>query len=179
MRLATTKPAVKKGVRLAMKVPAVPVVRVKKGTAQASCCHGLSPPPLACYILDSVLVIGPLTPPSNTPQEQGFEPVVAKKAVNKTIEQARRRRARDPLTTAPAPPTSSILSSRSHQCISLHLRHAARQTPDLRPVRLLECRTTKSLLITRSGAPSKSPRPSSIRTTMLRCGRRAGHALLY
>ena len=46
----------KKGVRLAtMKVPAVkklPVVRVKKGTAQASCCHGPSPPPLPCYILD-------------------------------------------------------------------------------------------------------------------------------
>ena len=87
------EPAVKKGVRLAMKVPAVkklPVAPVKTGTAQASCCYGPSPPPLPCYILDSVLFIRPLTPPSNTPpQEQGFEPVVAKKVVNKEAEQAR------------------------------------------------------------------------------------------
>ena len=167
----------------------------------------LLPPPVATAAClthpgQSVLFIRPLTPPSNTPQQQGFKPVVAKKAVNKKTEQARRRSSRYPVTSTqqPAPrcpcrgPTSrapahiSIGIFRASVCSTSvhflpHLRHTAQHTPDLDPRVSLECRTSKSSPITISGAHSKSPRRSSTRTTMLRrqwrrsqCGRHAGHA---
>ena len=179
------------------------VVPVKKGTAQASCCH--TPPVAAAACLThtgkSVLfIIRPLTSLPNTPgarlQTRGGEGSGEQKdgAGAPTL---------FPLpcyqhpTTRPTLPMSwsNLASPRPHigtfrasVCSTSvhflpHLRHTAQHTPDLDPRVSLECRTSKSSLITISGAHSKSPRRSSTRTTMLRrqwrrsqCGRHAGHA---
>ena len=75
----------------------LPVAPIKKGTAQASCCHRPSSLPLAG---ERLFHQTSLTPRSNT-QEKSFESMVAKKAVNNKREQARRRSSRYPVTLNP------------------------------------------------------------------------------
>ena len=172
------EPAVKKQ-PAAKKLPVVPV---KKGTAQASCCH--TPPVAAAACLThtgkSVLfIIRPLTSLPNTPgarlQTRAGEEGGAQKHGAGAPSLFPSLLPPNPVTTQPVPPRApahiwNISSFRLYiSAFPKHLTDTQHDRPRTYRLVSLECtRTIKYLLITISGARSKSPRPSSTRTAMLR-----------